>query len=89
MKIVFLALLNSGLVVLFFYLLRQRNLFSYHHGGRVWLTFLAVGVITLMAEFTSIFYAPAKAFRFYTGVDLPLPQRHLTKKGIADHPWNG
>jgi amino acid transporter len=63
-KIVFLALLNSGLVILFFYLLRQRNLLSFSQSGRVWLTFLAVGVITLMDEFTSIFYAPAEAFRF-------------------------
>jgi hypothetical protein len=64
MKIVVLALLNTGLVVLFFYLLRQRNLLSFNQGGRVWLTFLAVGVITLMDEFTSVFYAPAEAFRF-------------------------
>jgi amino acid transporter len=64
MKIVVLTLLNTGLIVLFFYLLRQRNLLSFNQGGRVWLTFLAVGVITLMDEFTSIFYAPAEAFRF-------------------------
>lgn len=64
MKIIILTLLNSGLVVLFFYLLRQRHLLSYHHGGRIWLTFLAVGVITLMDQFSSIFYAPAEAYRF-------------------------
>ena len=64
MKILILTLLNSGLIVLFFYLLRQRNLLSYHHGGRIWLTFLAVGVITLMDQFSSIFYAPAEAHRF-------------------------
>jgi amino acid transporter len=63
-KIVVLILLNSGLVALFLYLLRKRNLLSFHQGGRVWLTFLAVGVITLMDEFTSIFYAPAEAYRF-------------------------
>ena len=48
----------------FVYLFRQRNLLSYNHGGRIWLTYLAVGVITLMDEFTSIFYAPAEAYRF-------------------------
>ncbi|OGP55142.1 MAG: hypothetical protein A2Y65_11085 [Deltaproteobacteria bacterium RBG_13_52_11] len=64
MKIVVFALLNTGLIVLFFYLLRQRNLLSFHQGGRVWLTFLAVGVITLMDQYSSIFYAPAEAFRF-------------------------
>jgi len=63
-KIVVLILLNTSLVALFLYLLRQRNLLSFSQGGRVWLTFLAVGVITLMDEFTSIFYAPAEAFRF-------------------------
>ncbi len=51
-------------MVFFFYLLRRRNLLTYHHGGRIWLTYLAVGVITLMDEFTSIFYAPAEAYRF-------------------------
>jgi hypothetical protein len=64
MKIIVLFLLNLGLVILFVYLFRQRNLLSYHQGGRVWLTYLSVGVITLMDEFTSIFYAPAEAFRF-------------------------
>ena len=51
-------------MVFFFYLFRQRNLLTYHHGGRIWLTYLAVGVITLMDEFTSIFYVPAEAYRF-------------------------
>jgi len=51
-------------VIFFFYLFRHRNLLTYHHGGRIWLTFLAVGVITLMDEFTSIFYVPAEAYRF-------------------------
>ncbi len=56
--------LNVALVVFFIYLLRRRHLLSFSQGGRIWLTFLAVGVITLMDEFTSIFYAPAEAFRF-------------------------
>ncbi len=64
LKILILSLLNIGLIVLFVYLFRQRNLLSYHQGGRIWLTYLAVGVITLMDEFTSIFYAPAEAYRF-------------------------
>jgi amino acid transporter len=63
-KIFILTLLNLGLVVLFFYLLRQRNLLSYHRGGKIWLTYLAVGVITLMDQLSSIFYAPAEAYRF-------------------------
>ena len=64
LKILILSLLNIGLIVLFVYLFRQRNLLSYHQGGRIWLTYLSIGVITLMDEFTSIFYAPAEAFRF-------------------------
>jgi len=63
-KIVILSVLNASLIVLFIYLLRQRSLLSFSQGGRVWLTYLAVAIITLMDEFTSIFYAPAEAYRF-------------------------
>jgi amino acid transporter len=63
-KTIILTLLNGGLVFLFIYLFRQRNLLSFSQEGRIWLTFLAVGVITLMDEFTSIFYVPAEAYRF-------------------------
>jgi hypothetical protein len=56
--------LNVGLVLFFIYLLRKRELLSYQHQGRWWLTWLAIGVITLMDEFTSIFYVPAEAYRF-------------------------
>jgi len=64
MKLAVLALLNISLIVLFFYLLRRRNLLTFNQGGRVWLTFLAIGIITLMDQYSSIFYAPAEAFRF-------------------------
>jgi amino acid transporter len=64
MKTPILIILNLGLLVLFIYLLRNRELLSYHHKGRWWLTWLAIGVITLMDEFTSIFYVPAEAYRF-------------------------
>src|SRR3990172_2834565 len=64
MKIPILILLNGGLVLLFFHLLRRPNLLSYQHGGRIWLTYLAVAVITLMDQYSSIFYAPAEAHRF-------------------------
>jgi hypothetical protein len=64
MKPVILVLLNLGLVAFFIVLMRRRDLLSYHHKGRWWLTWLAVGVITLMDEFTSIFYVPAEAYRF-------------------------
>jgi amino acid transporter len=64
LKLIILTVLNIGLIIFFIHLLRRRNLLSYPHGGRIWLTFLAVGVITLMDEFTSIFYVPAEAYRF-------------------------
>jgi amino acid transporter len=59
-----LLILNVLLVASFFYLMKRPNLLSFHEGGRWWLTWLAVAVITLMDEFTSIFYAPAEAYRF-------------------------
>jgi amino acid transporter len=64
MKMVTLVLLNAGLAMLFVLLLRKPGLLSYYREGRVWLTWLAVAVITLMDEFTSIFYVPAEAYRF-------------------------
>ena len=64
MKTPILIILNLGLLALFIYLFRNRELLSYHHKGRWWLTWLAIGVITLMDEFTSIFYVPAEAYRF-------------------------
>jgi amino acid transporter len=64
MKIIILLILNLGLAALFIILLRRRDLLSYNHQGRWWLTWLAIGVITLMDEFTSIFYVPAEAYRF-------------------------
>lgn len=64
MKFVLLTVLNAGLIFFFVILLRRKNLLFYGHGQRVWLTYLAVGVITFMDEFTSIFYAPAEAYRF-------------------------
>ena len=64
LKIFVLTFLNISLLLLFIKLFRQRNLLSFNQGGRVWLTYLAIGVITLMDELTSVFYAPAEAFRF-------------------------
>ena len=64
MKPAILAILNLGLVVFFIFLFRRKNLLSFHQDGRIWLTYLAVGIITLMDEFTSIFYVPAESYRF-------------------------
>jgi len=59
-----LLALNLGLFALFGYLLRRQGLLGYAKGGRWYLTWLATGIITLMDELTSVFYAPAEAHRF-------------------------
>jgi len=64
MKMFVLLMLNLSLVVLLIYLLRRPGLLSFYQGGRWWLTWLGVAIITLMDEFTSVFYAPAEAYRF-------------------------
>lgn len=64
MKTAVLLALNAGLISVFVVLLRQKGLLTHFHQGRVWLTFFAIGIITLMDEFTSIFYVPAEAYRF-------------------------
>ena len=63
------------MVVGSFYLLFKKDLLSYFKGGHWWLTWLAIGVITLMDELTSIFYAPSEAFRYiglYAIIFIPL-----------------
>ncbi|HEY6172446.1 MAG TPA: APC family permease [Candidatus Kapabacteria bacterium] len=62
MKITALIILNIGLVVLFFWILRRKNILSIFDNGRWWLTWLSVAIITLMDELTSIFYVPAESF---------------------------
>ncbi|MGE5446168.1 MAG: APC family permease [Ignavibacteriales bacterium] len=64
MKELILLGLNLLLLILFIKLLRMKNLLSYLSGGRWWLTWLSIGIITFMDEFTSIFYAPSEAHRF-------------------------
>jgi hypothetical protein len=64
MKELILLGLNLFLLIFFIRLLRVRNLLSYLSGGRWWLSWISVGVITFMDEFTSIFYAPSEAHRF-------------------------
>jgi amino acid transporter len=59
-----LLFLNLLLVGFFLFLVRKKGLLTYFRGGKVWLTWLAVAVITLMDELTSVFYAPAEAYRF-------------------------
>lgn len=62
MKVPALIILNIGLAVMFFWILRRKNILSILDNGRWWLTWLSVAIITLMDELTSIFYVPAESF---------------------------
>ncbi len=64
MKFAVLFILNAALVCFFIFLLRKPGLLTNYSSGRFWLTWLGVGVITFMDELTSVFYAPAEAYRF-------------------------
>lgn len=64
MKLTVLIALNLVIVGAFVFLFRKKNLLSYFSGGKWWLTWLSIAVITLMDELTSIFYAPSEAHRF-------------------------
>ena len=59
MKAPVLILLNLVLVSLFLFLFTRKQLLTYHQDRRLWLTWLSVAIITLMDEFTDVFFAPA------------------------------
>ena len=61
---ILLILANLALVAVFGRLLLRRDLLGFAQGGKWYLTWLSIGVITLMDELTSVFYAPAEAHRF-------------------------
>ena len=71
MKIALIAAVALGVIAVFFWASRKKNLLSYFADGRWWLTWLSVAVITLMDELTSIFYAPSEAFRFIGAHAIP------------------
>ncbi len=59
-----LGAVTLAMAVFFFILWRKKNFLSFFDGGKWWLTWIAIAIITLMDELTSIFYAPGEAFRF-------------------------
>jgi len=71
MKLLLLGLVNLAVIGAFVWMFRKKDLLSYFSGGRWWLTWLSVAVITLMDELTSIFYAPSEAFRFIGTYAIP------------------
>ena len=64
MKAVVLIVLNLSLAGLGVFLFTRRRLLTYHQDRRLWLTWLSVAIITLMDEFTDVFFAPAESYRF-------------------------
>jgi hypothetical protein len=64
MTLLVLFWLNLVLLIAFAVILRQPGLLGFAKGGKWYLTWLSIGVITLMDELTSVFYAPAEAHRF-------------------------
>ncbi|TSA29022.1 MAG: APC family permease [Ignavibacteriales bacterium] len=64
METIFFIVANLGLVAAFVYITRKKEFLSFLYNGKWMLTWLAVGIITLMDELTSIYYAPFEAFRF-------------------------
>jgi hypothetical protein len=55
---------NVALLAVFAVVAQRPGLLGFAKGGRWYLTWLSIGVITLMDELTSVFYAPAEAHRF-------------------------
>ncbi len=64
MTILVLFWLNVALLAVFAVILQRPGLLGFAKGGKWYLTWLSIGVITLMDELTSVFYAPAEAHRF-------------------------
>ena len=62
MKWILIVVLNAGLLGLFIKIGKKKNLLSFLDGGKWWLTWLAIAIITLMDELTSIFYVPAESY---------------------------
>jgi amino acid transporter len=56
--------INLLLLIAFIYLARKKDFLSFFSGGKWLLTWFAIGIITLMDELTSIYYAPFEAYRF-------------------------
>ena len=56
--------INILLLAAFIYIASKKDFLSFFSGGKWLLTWFAIGIITLMDELTSIYYAPFEAYRF-------------------------
>ncbi len=64
MEIYIQIIVNLVLVAAFIFIARKKDFLSFISGGKWLLTWFAIGIITLMDELTSIYYAPFEAYRF-------------------------
>lgn len=58
------TIVNLALIIIFIKIVSRKDFLTYLHSGKWLLTWLAVGIFTLMDELTSIYYAPFEAYRF-------------------------
>ena len=58
------TIVNLILLIVFIRIISKKDFLTYLHGGRWLLTWIAIGIFTLMDEITSIYYAPFEAYRF-------------------------
>jgi len=64
MKPEVLLIVNLVFANVFILPLRKKSFMTYCQGRKVWLTGLAIAIITPMDELTSVFNAPAEDFHF-------------------------
>ena len=64
MNSILFIILNLVLIIVFVKIVSRKDFLTYLLNGRWLLTWLAVGIFTLMDELTSIYYAPFEAYRF-------------------------
>lgn len=57
-------IINILIIAAFVFIVKKKNFLTFFSQGRWWVTFFAIGIITLMDELTSIYYAPFEAYRF-------------------------
>jgi len=63
-KIIIQIVVSAIIIYVFYRIIKKKDSIVYFAGGRWWLSWLSLAIITLMDELTSIFYAPAEAHRF-------------------------
>ena len=89
MKTNVLLILNLFIVILFVLLVRKKGLLTYFQGGKVWLTWLAIAIITLMDELTSVFLCPCRSLPLHRAERHRFYRIHLSVHPLHDYPSRG